>query len=692
MALNQTKGEKSLVDLEADIPIKSILIMHDPDGRELDFEMLLRVIENIMHYSTSSQEDTLDISSIVEESEDRLAYSIYKISSEILSKCYGNENAHESTLSVLHLLGSYRWDDKLLLALSAFATVFGEFWVIIQAQSQNPLAASIALLKQYPNSFNMFEPIFTALNSLVKTMIEITRSVSQFERLPIRHIELQDETVSVAATKSSIYVAAYWIIRSIIVCVSLITNLRSLQDEQVHLLAFQDPYSISSAVWEIASLRRKLDGIGNHLNAKVDVCQQHTEQKMHMKLVNAFQEPHLNNQDVLQILFGQRNDLPLKHSSAQAKVDISSLKNKIVVLLISKPELLPVNELLLLVQQTYDHPLHNNLKQSFDILWVPISTSNRWSNNDITIFNLLSNSLPWYSIRQPWSLRSTTIHYAKEVWQYHEQPIMVVLDPTGMVSNINAIDMVWIWGMKAYPFSFSREEELWRNERWNLRLLLDSIDPLLTMWVEEEKSVCIYGSNKLEWVREFTTEIKNIQSLAAQLELVYVGNKEQSALACSIVSAIEREKLSHTLSMTKILLFWLRIQSVKRSRLKFNQRTDTDQILREAITLLDTCNEDNWMIFGSSSSADILKLHVKEWAIFSSRYPLWKKYLPQIGLVEAIRRSLEPPTTEPCTHSRVTTYNKEQMEETTFCDKCKRPMKKFFMYDVVEQASRIKYD
>lgn len=85
----------------------------------------------------------------------------------------------------------------------------------------------------------MFEPIFTALNTLVKTMIEITRNVSQFERLPIRDIELQDETVSVVATKSSIYVAAYWIVRSIIACVSLITNLRSLQDEQVHLLSFQ---------------------------------------------------------------------------------------------------------------------------------------------------------------------------------------------------------------------------------------------------------------------------------------------------------------------------------------------------------------------------------------------------------------------------------------------------------------------
>lgn len=34
--------------------IKSILIMHDPDGRELDCEILLRVIETIMHQATAS--------------------------------------------------------------------------------------------------------------------------------------------------------------------------------------------------------------------------------------------------------------------------------------------------------------------------------------------------------------------------------------------------------------------------------------------------------------------------------------------------------------------------------------------------------------------------------------------------------------------------------------------------------------
>ncbi|XP_021747848.1 protein SIEVE ELEMENT OCCLUSION C-like [Chenopodium quinoa] len=661
--------------------------MHDPDGRELDSEMLLRVIETIMHRATASQvfvpqQDPFDLSTAVEESQDLLEDSIYKISSEILCKCYGDENVHERTLSVFDLLGNYRWDAKLLLALSALATVFGEFWIIMQSQNKNLLAASIALLKHFPDS-NIFEPIFKALTSIVKTMVEVIRRVSQFEGLPTTHVELQDDTVT--TTKSLMYVAAYWIIRSIVVSISIVTNLRAIEDDQVHPLSFQDPYSISSAVWEIASLRSKINGIGSQLRTQVDACQQQTEQKMHRKLMNALQEPHIDNQEILWMLFGLRNDLPLKQSSMQAKVGITSLKNKVVVLLISKPELLPVHELFLLVQQTYDHPLHDKQDRSYDILWIPISTSENWSNNEVTIFDLISNSLPWYSIRQPWLLSSTTIYYAKKEWKFDESPVMVALDPTGMITNIDSADMVWIWGAKAYPFSASREKELWRTEKWNLRLLLDSIDPLFTMWVEKGRTICIYGSSKLEWVRQFSAEIKDIQSLAAQLEVIYVGKTNQSVLVSNIVSSIEKEKLSHSLTMSKIALFWKRLESIRRSNLRLQQTTDTDNILREVVALLDTCMDDNdedWMIFGRGSSADIVKLHGNEWTQFLSKYSAWKKYLPEIGLVEAIRLSQEPPPTEPCSHSRMTRYNKELMEETVICEKCKRPMEKLIAYDV----------
>jgi hypothetical protein len=52
-----------------------------------------------------------------------------------------------------------------------------------------------------------------------------------------------------------------------------------------------------------------------------------------------------------------------------------------------------------------------------------------------------------------------------------------------MVRKSNAMDMVFIWDARAYPFSTSKEKELWDEENWTLKLLLDEIDPLLTTWV-----------------------------------------------------------------------------------------------------------------------------------------------------------------------------------------------------------------
>lgn len=40
---------------EDDILIKKLLLTHDPDGRRLDSELLLRAMENVMCYATISE-------------------------------------------------------------------------------------------------------------------------------------------------------------------------------------------------------------------------------------------------------------------------------------------------------------------------------------------------------------------------------------------------------------------------------------------------------------------------------------------------------------------------------------------------------------------------------------------------------------------------------------------------------------
>lgn len=60
---------------------------------------------------------------------------------------------------------------------------------------------------------------------------------------------------------------------------------------------------------------------------------------------------------------------------------------------------------------------------------------------------------------------------------------MVVFDSSGIVTNINAFDMVFIWGARAFPFSAVREKELWEEQHWTMQLVAGEFDPLLTLWV-----------------------------------------------------------------------------------------------------------------------------------------------------------------------------------------------------------------
>ena len=180
--------------------------------------------------------------------------------------------------------------------------------------------------------------------------------------------------------------------------------------------------------------------------------------------------------------------------------------------------------------------------------------------------------------------------------------------------------------------------------------------------------------------------IKDVQSLVPQLEVIYVGSKDPSNLVTNIVSLIESKKLSNSLSLTKIHFFWRRLDSMRRSKVRHGETTDTDHVLREVEALLhnNEVGHENWMIIGRGPSTNIIKLGANEWMKFLGQYPVWRKYLPSIGLVDAIRLFLEPPPTEPCSDSRIISYNEGMMEEKVLCEICKHPMEKFIVYDAVQ--------
>ncbi|XP_028120901.1 protein SIEVE ELEMENT OCCLUSION C-like [Camellia sinensis] len=107
--------------------------------------------------------------------------------------------------------------------------------------------------------------------------------------------------------------------------------------------------SVTIASWKLSSLVGRLSTISSHLRRQVDACYKLIETKMHNKLLDLSKESHIDNQEVLEMLFALKDSLPLKDSSSQAKIALSELKSKVVILLVSRPELLPIEVLLLLV-------------------------------------------------------------------------------------------------------------------------------------------------------------------------------------------------------------------------------------------------------------------------------------------------------------------------------------------------------
>ncbi|PHU02909.1 hypothetical protein BC332_28160 [Capsicum chinense] len=598
-----------LSSIQEDLLIKNILGTHDPDFRyKIDAGHLLLVAESTMHFISPKfsypQSNCMNSWNIeVFGLEEKLGYTIKKISHEIFCKCNEDGNLHEETMMLFETLGPFRWDAKVVLTLAAVVSIYGEFWLIMQLVHCNSLAALTAALKQMPRELNMLTLQCRALNLLLDTMIEAANLVLDFEGLPLQQELLDDEAIVV--TKSKMYITVYWILRSSISCASQIADFRTMKDNQ----------------------------------------------------------------------YG-----------------IQELKNKVVLLLISKPELFSVEEIFYLVRQMHDHPLHKKIGGSYAILWVPIPSSHTWSLTDELNFQFLSNSLPWFSIRRPWSLHSAVVNFIRQEWIYKNEPVMVVLSTDGVVTNLNATDMVWLWGAKAFPFSASREKELWEQENRILQLLIHGIDPLLTNWVEEGKHFCIYGSDNISWIREFNGSLKKIKSNGIQFEAIYVGYRNPSKDVENVLDISIEENLSISLSTTKMKWFWLRLESIKSSVAIVEQAAHYNKSLQHVLRLLDACETSNdWMIIGEGSSTDVVILKGREVQECLNLVPELAGNVTKLGLFDAMTCAMGPPLpVKPCYHNEILPSDEGLTEETVFCSRCKRPVEKFVVYqcNVTESAEQ----
>lgn len=186
-------------------------------------------------------------------------------------------------------------------------------------------------------------------------------------------------------------------------------------------------------------------------------------------------------------------------------------------------------------------------------------------------------------------------------------------------------------------------------------------------------------------------EIKETTGL--ELEMIYVGSRNPSNKNVNNILAMDEiRKLRNPLSLTRMVFFWIRLESIRKSKLRLGNSIETDQILREVSAVLDISDSDNlgWVAMGrGKSTMDILRIESMKIMECLNEFRSWCENIVKVGFLGAIRNFLEPQTVvadKPCGDGVFRPCGeKEVIEEMVVCEKCKHPMKKFVIYKPIDE-------
>ncbi|XP_042517136.1 protein SIEVE ELEMENT OCCLUSION B-like isoform X2 [Macadamia integrifolia] len=621
-------------------------------------------------------------------------------------KCYEGEDAHSTTMALFKSLSKFSWDAKVVIALSTFAITYGEFWLVEELCGTHPLAKSIVLLKKLPDVFEqseMLRPRFESFWSLFNVMLDVTESIIRFHELPPQYTSLDQPPISVAATH--IPIAVYWIIKSVITCISQIIGLSALGHKSI-------PSTTETS--DLSSLVQKVNNVHEHFTKQLDLCNQYIDEKKQVeaynRLVQLFETTHVNNMDILKALFNYSNDdlQPLLQGFTGKRVGVEVLEKNNIWLLIS--DLYISEEELTIFCQIVNKMREPNYKEApninpfrkIDVLfprsqsgyqevWLPVVDKTiPWTEAKQREFDRLQMTMPWYSVHHPSLINSAVIKYIKEKWHFNKTPILVVLNPLGTVVNTNALHMLWIWGSIAVggDLTSSCEKRLWCDETWGLKFLVDGIDENILHWMEEkERIIFLYGGEDIDWIRKFTMKAREVAKAAnISFEMMYVGKRNPNKeLLRRNIDIITKENLSYCWKdLTLIWYFWIRLESMIHSKMQLGENIENDPIIKEIMTILifDSSSEKGWALI-SKGSEIMAKAKGDMFLNCFKEYDKWKGNVDVKGFIYAINDHLKQLRTPHHCNRLILPGMEGMIPEMLVCTECGRPMEKYVSTSVM---------
>ncbi|KAK2401960.1 protein SIEVE ELEMENT OCCLUSION B [Trifolium repens] len=389
--------------------------------------------------------------------------TLKQINSEMSCKPPGEEIVYKTTLSILNKLSNYSWVAKGVLTLSAFALEFGEFWLLSQYLPTEPLAKSLAIIKRVPQltkpeAIRKHHNAILELNNLIKASWQVIDIIIELERLNSRH-DIK-EVPALAPALEQFPVDVYWVIITI---AAIVTQLECLTTD-------------SDKRQDLSQFGQKINIIISKLRKHVSQCTMQIDEAEYNKLLKKLFQTPTEIMEVFKVLIFWKDTpkAPIYDGSTKTLVNIEVLKKKDVFLFISTLDISQEDISILI-------PIYDHIKKTGNqhkIVWVPIVEE--WNDKLRKKFDSLKSKMPWYVLHHFAPIKG--IKYIKEDLHFKNKPLFVVLSPQGKILHQNAFHMIQVWGVKAFPFSKSREESMTQALMWIDSLLVD-ID-IKIKWVE----------------------------------------------------------------------------------------------------------------------------------------------------------------------------------------------------------------
>nr|KYP60834.1 hypothetical protein KK1_023248 [Cajanus cajan] len=450
---------------------------------------------------------------------DVLSDIVYSVVRKMITTPRGEHYVHQTTMCILQYLKSYSWEAKALVTLAAFALEYGNLLYLSDiATPDNQLANSLKQL----NQVQIRKDPATNLVVLVR---EVLDRIQDWARWSALGYDIQ-EVPSLSNALNEIPVVVYWTLASLVAATA---NLVGVSDYR--LTGFMERLSLADSRLKqhLISSKEQIDYVEEYLQRR-----------------KAFSNPKDVVEFLKLLIQDNKSKVQIYDGSTKTKTDIEVFKQKYVLLFISsldkiEDEISLLNSIYDRLQENPTEIIKNYKKEDFKILWLPIVAL--WDEKQRYKFNVLKDNIKWYAVELFSELPGTEL--IKEKFNYLGKPIIPVLTPLGDILNEDAMDLIFQWGIDAFPFRKSDGIELTIKWKW----FWDAARKAnLGIQANGDRYIFIYGGGDKNWIQQFTVAVENTKRHATILSTDtiidhYQLGKDDSKIVSRFWIEIERKRL-----------------------------------------------------------------------------------------------------------------------------------------------------